>query len=108
MASDDTSPGLSPKPQSPEKPKGVSRKKKSASQTEVLERAYACKICYICPIILRVPLDESLRFGSYVGLMLIFYDLKSLGFCQLCDLEAPASKILNVESNLTENIHDLR
>lgn len=41
MASDDTSPGLSSKPQSPEKPKGVSRKKKSASQTEVLERAYA-------------------------------------------------------------------
>jgi len=41
MASDDTSLGLSSKIQSPEKPKGVSRKKKSASQTEVLERAYA-------------------------------------------------------------------
>lgn len=41
MASDDTSPGLSPKIQALEKPKGVSRKKKSASQTEVLERAYA-------------------------------------------------------------------
>lgn len=41
MASDDTSPRTSPAPSPPEKPKGISRKKKSASQTEVLERAYA-------------------------------------------------------------------
>ncbi|XP_024396791.1 homeobox-DDT domain protein RLT1 isoform X1 [Physcomitrium patens] len=41
MASDGSSPHTSPAPSPPEKPKGISRKKKSASQTEVLERAYA-------------------------------------------------------------------
>jgi len=43
MASDDTSTRTSPAPLPPEKPMGISRKKKSASQTEVLERAYAGK-----------------------------------------------------------------
>lgn len=44
MASDGSSPHTSPAPSPPEKPKGISRKKKSASQTEVLERAYAGKV----------------------------------------------------------------
>lgn len=41
MASNDGSPVVSSKNPSPEKRKGISRKKKSASQTEVLEKAYA-------------------------------------------------------------------
>jgi hypothetical protein len=41
MASDDTSPRTSLVPSPPQKPKGISRKKKSPSQTDVLERAYA-------------------------------------------------------------------
>ena len=45
MASDDTSPVPSPGKQ-----KGISRKKKSASQTEFLEKAYAGKDkVFVCP-----------------------------------------------------------
>jgi hypothetical protein len=49
MASD-----TSPAPSPPERPKSISRKKKSASQTEVLERAYAGKSKTYCLLFVSI------------------------------------------------------
>ena len=64
MASNDVWPVVSSKNPSPEKRKGISRKKKSASQTEVLEKAYAGKIMSSESLDLCVPVYAHLYFWS--------------------------------------------
>ena len=63
MASNEGSPVMSPKNPSPEKRKGISRKKKSASQTEVLEKAYAGKTMISESLDLCIPGYVHLCFG---------------------------------------------
>lgn len=89
MASDDTSPRTSPVPSPPEKPKGAPRKKKSASQTEVLERAYAGKfIQHNGPAFQLTRSAFSLLSFFFLSMFPLLVPLLFFWFCLVLDIVA--------------------